>query len=180
MATISINRPNVYHHTFGAKIKRSTSSKQVVDITSGEHVWRLQNAKQVQGAKANTIDKSEISHPMQSAYLGSDRRYNSYWLFLGPCEEKDPGHRRVYFESSEDGHWEVIDTMEVILQFPPFWVFTLSHCKKCSFFYLFSGTVFFNFCSRLQRQTGIVSLFLFTGTGSFSLPSNGFSCSNTK
>ena len=24
----------------------------------------------------------------------------------------DPGHRRVYIESSEDGHWEVIDTEE--------------------------------------------------------------------
>ncbi|CAL2258594.1 unnamed protein product [Prunus armeniaca] len=27
----------------------------------------------------------------------------------------DPGHRRVYIESSEDGHWEVIDTEEYIL-----------------------------------------------------------------
>lgn len=54
-------------------------------------------------------------HPMQSVYLGSDRRYNRYWLFLGPCNVYDPGHKRVYFESSEDGHWEVIDTEEVIL-----------------------------------------------------------------
>lgn len=53
-------------------------------------------------------------HPMQSIFLGSDRRYNRYWLFLGPCSGNDPGHRRVYFESSEDGHWEVIDTEEVI------------------------------------------------------------------
>lgn len=52
-------------------------------------------------------------HPMQSVFLGSDRRYNRYWLFLGPCNGYDPGHRRVYFESSEDGHWEVIDTVEV-------------------------------------------------------------------
>ncbi|KAJ4973305.1 hypothetical protein NE237_006479 [Protea cynaroides] len=53
-------------------------------------------------------------HPLQSVYLGSDRRYNRYWLFLGPCDAKDPGHRRVYFESSEDGHWEVIDTKEAL------------------------------------------------------------------
>lgn len=53
-------------------------------------------------------------HPMQSVFLGSDRRYNRYWLFLGPCCTNDPGHRRVYFESSEDGHWEVIDTEEVM------------------------------------------------------------------
>ena len=52
-------------------------------------------------------------HPMQSVFLGSDRRYSRYWLFLGPCSACDPGHRRVYFESSEDGHWEVIDTEEV-------------------------------------------------------------------
>lgn len=56
---------------------------------------------------------SGCSHPIQSVFLGSDRRYNRYWLFLGPCNADDPGHRRVYFESSEDGHWEVIDTEEV-------------------------------------------------------------------
>lgn len=54
-------------------------------------------------------------HPMQSIFLGSDRRYNRYWLFLGPCNAFDPGHRRIYFESSEDGHWEIIDTEEVTL-----------------------------------------------------------------
>lgn len=65
-----------------------------------------------------TILSSEVqfgrgSHPMQSVFLGSDRRYNRYWLFLGPCDAEDPGHKRVYFESSEDGHWECIDTEEV-------------------------------------------------------------------
>ncbi|XP_073225978.1 homeobox-DDT domain protein RLT3 isoform X3 [Cicer arietinum] len=57
---------------------------------------------------------SGCSHPIQSVFLGSDRRYNRYWLFLGPCNADDPGHRRVYFESSEDGHWEVIDTEEAL------------------------------------------------------------------
>ncbi|KAK4283937.1 hypothetical protein QN277_000835 [Acacia crassicarpa] len=54
------------------------------------------------------------SHLIQSVFLGSDRRYNRYWLFLGPCNVGDPGHRRVYFESSEDGHWEVIDNEETL------------------------------------------------------------------
>lgn len=56
----------------------------------------------------------EDLHPMQSIFLGSDRRYNRYWLFLGPCNDLDPGHKRIYFESSEDGHWEVIEKEEVI------------------------------------------------------------------
>lgn len=58
-------------------------------------------------------DLSIAAHEPQLVLLGSDRRYNSYWLFLGPCREDDPGHRRVYFESSEDGHWEVIDSPQV-------------------------------------------------------------------
>lgn len=56
----------------------------------------------------------EDLHPMQSIFLGSDRRYNRYWIFLGPCNDLDPGHKRIYFESSEDGHWEVIEKEEVI------------------------------------------------------------------
>ncbi|PQP93389.1 hypothetical protein Pyn_21136 [Prunus yedoensis var. nudiflora] len=47
---------------------------------------------------------------MQSVFLGSDRRYNRYWLFLGPCNAYDQG----FFLSSEDGHWEVIDTGEAL------------------------------------------------------------------
>ncbi|KAF9618410.1 hypothetical protein IFM89_001133 [Coptis chinensis] len=53
-------------------------------------------------------------HPLQSIYLGSDRRFNSYWIFLGPCNANDPGHRRIYFESSEDGHWEMLNTREAL------------------------------------------------------------------
>ncbi|XP_043705835.1 homeobox-DDT domain protein RLT3 isoform X2 [Telopea speciosissima] len=69
------------------------------------------NGSQTKYAEA-TEELGSVVHPLQSVYLGSDRRYNRYWLFLGPCDAKDPGHRRVYFESSEDGHWEVIDTKE--------------------------------------------------------------------
>lgn len=61
-------------------------------------------------------DKKAVEdlHPMQSIFLGSDRRYNRYWLFLGPCNDLDPGHKRIYFESSEDGHWEVIEKEEAL------------------------------------------------------------------
>lgn len=67
------------------------------------------NMKKIQ----KQMEADDFLHPMQSIFLGSDRRYNRYWLILGPCDEQDPGHRRVYFESSEDGHWEIIDTKEV-------------------------------------------------------------------
>ncbi|KAF5726515.1 hypothetical protein HS088_TW22G00193 [Tripterygium wilfordii] len=66
------------------------------------------------GKKSKETEAAIGLHPMQSIFLGSDRRYNRYWLFLGPCDEYDPGHRTVYFESSEDGHWEVIDTKEAL------------------------------------------------------------------
>lgn len=67
------------------------------------------------GKEAKEMEGFNDLHPMQSVYLGSDRRYNRYWLFLGPCNAYDPGHKSVYFESSEDGHWEVIDTEKVII-----------------------------------------------------------------
>lgn len=63
---------------------------------------------------ATEIEGLDDLHPMQSISLGSDRRYNRYWLFLGPCNIFDPGHKRIYFESSEDGRWEMIETEEVI------------------------------------------------------------------
>lgn len=49
---------------------------------------------------------------MQCVFLGSDRSCNAYWQFMSGTLD-DPGCRRVYFESSEDGHWEVIDNEEV-------------------------------------------------------------------
>lgn len=64
-------------------------------------------------------------HPLKSIHLGSDRRYNNYWLFLGPCDETDPGHRRIYFESSEDGHWQVIETKQVVYAIPFYKLSTL-------------------------------------------------------
>ncbi|KAL2550051.1 DDT domain-containing protein [Forsythia ovata] len=71
----------------------------------GKDANMRKNAKELKG--------QEYLHPTQSIFLGSDRRYNRYWIFLGPCDEFDPGHKRIYFESSEDGNWEVIDSQEL-------------------------------------------------------------------
>jgi hypothetical protein len=49
----------------------------------------------------------------RSQPLGMDRRHNRYWQFVTAYISEDPNCGRIYFESSEDGHWEVIDTEEV-------------------------------------------------------------------
>ncbi|KAF8007499.1 hypothetical protein BT93_K1498 [Corymbia citriodora subsp. variegata] len=90
------------------------SSAEIRPIDSSALLSKLHN-KQITSGKsteAKDVEIADYPHPMQSVYLGSDRRYNRYWLFLGPCNGCDPGHRSVYFESSEDGHWEIIDTKE--------------------------------------------------------------------
>ncbi|GFP91003.1 hypothetical protein PHJA_001244300 [Phtheirospermum japonicum] len=129
--------PNINHHGSGAKIKRSmaknckslgllgssvgkTSTGPDVNTTEPIDSFVLMpkigdeekyaNMKKI----AKQMEAEDFLHPMQSIFLGSDRRYNRYWLFLGPCDEFDPGHRRIYFESSEDGHWEMIDTKEAL------------------------------------------------------------------
>lgn len=128
--------PNINHYGSGAKIKRSMvkqcNSLGLLGSCGGQTFSRLDvntpepidslvlmskidveekyaNMKNI----AKQMETEDYLHPMQSIFLGSDRRYNRYWLFLGPCDELDPGHRRIYFESSEDGHWEMIDTKEV-------------------------------------------------------------------
>ncbi|KAL4200597.1 hypothetical protein AMTRI_Chr02g211950 [Amborella trichopoda] len=130
--------PETRHHGSGAKIKRSSASynKMPVPLQSlPEHDFfaNKSQASNTSRSEPSAINKSNFpgidgpttkpikaknlgsgSHPMQSIFLGSDRRYNSYWLFLGPCNADDPGHRRIYFESSEDGHWEVIDSEKAL------------------------------------------------------------------
>ncbi|KAJ1408166.1 WHIM2 domain [Sesbania bispinosa] len=114
----------------GAKIKRSAVKKAgpfwnqvglmqcVTEVDLSSHSCPVDSASLISKFHSQaSFDKakgSTDSHPIQSVYLGSDRRYNRYWLFLGPCNADDPGHRRVYFESSEDSHWEVIDTEEAL------------------------------------------------------------------
>lgn len=129
---------NINHYGSGAKIKRSRSMSKHCnsfgllgscggqmstgsDVNTSEPIDSLVFMSKI-GAEekyanlkkiTKKMEAEELLHPMQSIFLGSDRRYNRYWLFLGPCDEFDPGHRRIYFESSEDGHWEMIDTKEV-------------------------------------------------------------------
>jgi hypothetical protein len=50
---------------------------------------------------------------LRSQPLGLDRRHNRYWQFVTSSIADDPGCGRLYFESAEDGHWEVIDTDDV-------------------------------------------------------------------
>ncbi|XP_021819888.1 homeobox-DDT domain protein RLT3 isoform X1 [Prunus avium] len=130
--------PSSLHSGSGAKIKRLSTKQHRMPRPTWVHAGHTSGAKEDYTLKFHPIDSSgSISkfsderfstkekngkerevrfdlHPMQSVFLGSDRRYNRYWLFLGPCNAYDPGHRRVYFESSEDGHWEVIDTEEAL------------------------------------------------------------------
>ncbi|KAL7215474.1 hypothetical protein ACSBR1_027608 [Camellia fascicularis] len=131
--------PNINHCGSGAKIKRS-SVKQHNLPTIGGHIGQMLATKELdttsglqpvdssasiskicanvkscsQRKDAKEMEVEDDLHPMQSIFLGSDRRYNRYWIFLGPCSAFDPGHKRIYFESSEDGHWEVIDTEEAL------------------------------------------------------------------
>jgi len=107
--------PNMRHHGSGAKIKKSLIDHQQLSVDLD---FILEVSEKVQSSRTkSTVAKDKSGHdvhPMQSIYLGSDRRYNRYWLFLGPCDLIDPGHRQIYFESSEDGHWEVINTAQVV------------------------------------------------------------------
>ncbi|KAL6989131.1 hypothetical protein U1Q18_014883 [Sarracenia purpurea var. burkii] len=130
--------PNNKHYGSGAKIKRASVRQHNLSTPFSGYNGQMLATKDFDRtshlddssasisklcAKANSCsdrtDAKEMEviddlHPMQSVFLGSDRRYNKYWLFLGTCNAYDPGHRRIYFESSEDGHWEVIDTEEAL------------------------------------------------------------------
>lgn len=111
-----------------------------LNITTADNVDTSGNRRgcQLSSSGSNSSKVREACnnvHPMQSIFLGSDRRYNNYWLFLGPCTVHEPGHRRVYFESSEDGHWEVIDTAQVynVLHiFNTYISYFDGSCKACS------------------------------------------------
>lgn len=124
--------PNINRYASGAKIKRSLvntvplgscrlQTPSAPDMNPAEPIDSLVVMSKIDDMEkygymkyiSDQMEAEEFCHPMQSIYLGSDRRYNRYWIFLGPCDEFDPGHRRIYFESSEDGHWEMIDTKEV-------------------------------------------------------------------
>ena len=128
------------HYGSGAKIKRASGKQHKLATPFGGYCEQMLTTKELdipsglhpkdssasissffakdnsccQRKDAKETEVEDNLHPMQSIFLGSDRRYNRYWLFLGPCNANDPGHKSIYFESSEDGHWEVVDTEEVI------------------------------------------------------------------
>ncbi|KAK6940406.1 WHIM1 domain, partial [Dillenia turbinata] len=127
--------PSVSLYGSGAKLKRSSAKLPILRRPISANIQQLHSdaahslsgiypvdssaslgecfQKETASSKKSNSEVNEVEvHPMQTVLLGSDRRYNRYWLFLGPCDEDDPGHKRVYFESSEDGHWEVINTKE--------------------------------------------------------------------
>ncbi|XP_074310713.1 homeobox-DDT domain protein RLT3 isoform X2 [Silene latifolia] len=132
--------PNIYLQASGGKIKRSTLRQPSSPTSSWVDVRETHGARNgyqslevcpvdssvafsMSCDKEKSLDKEIGSmgtgvgahlHPMQSIFLGSDRRYNRYWLFLGPCDADDPGHTRIYFESSEDGQWQVIESEQAL------------------------------------------------------------------
>ncbi|KAK1281578.1 hypothetical protein QJS10_CPB22g00981 [Acorus calamus] len=107
---LSTNMPNIQQQRSGAKIKKASANSSTLPPS----YWGHMQSSTGTGNAERTVEMMSGVHPLQSIFLGSDRRYNSYWIFLGPCIVNEPGHRRVYFESSEDGHWEVIDTEEAL------------------------------------------------------------------
>ncbi|XP_022771611.1 homeobox-DDT domain protein RLT3-like isoform X4 [Durio zibethinus] len=136
---VAVRVANIPQYGSGAKIKGSSSNQQNFPRPSWVYGGQRNGVQEAHtSSDSHPVDSSSITkffekekcsgsrkdaketevgvdiHPIQSVFLGSDRRYNRYWLFLGPCNAYDPGHRRVYFESSEDGHWEVIDTEEAL------------------------------------------------------------------
>ncbi|KAI5005272.1 hypothetical protein ZWY2020_032515 [Hordeum vulgare] len=115
-------------HASGGKIKKCTraiyqSSDEYFNRPGSPHSFdssmqgqsgSLRSQDYIGDSGANE-SSTGFAHQPQIVLLGSDRRYNNYWLFLGPCRADDPGHHRVYFESSEDGRWEVIDSPQDLL-----------------------------------------------------------------
>ncbi|KAF8683513.1 hypothetical protein HU200_044426 [Digitaria exilis] len=121
------NMPRAQPHQSGGKIKKSTkniyeSSDEFLNgpqnsysLDCSQQGWSASRSNQNYIIDSGRNDLSGVVHEPHVVLLGSDRRYNSYWLFLGPCRADDPGHRRVYFESSDDGHWEVVDSPQELL-----------------------------------------------------------------
>ncbi|GFZ14581.1 homeodomain-like transcriptional regulator [Actinidia rufa] len=92
------------HYGSGAKIKRASVKQHKLPTSFGGYCGQMLATKE--------LDRLSGLHPKDSS--ASISTYNRYWLFLGPCNANDPGHKSVYFESSEDGHWEVVDTEEAL------------------------------------------------------------------
>ncbi|KAL2650700.1 hypothetical protein R1flu_018828 [Riccia fluitans] len=64
--------------------------------------------------KTDTGVSAEELYVVRSLPLGMDRRRNRYWQFVTCRGGQDPNCGRIFFESSTDGSWEVIDTEEAL------------------------------------------------------------------
>lgn len=109
-------------HRIGSKQGRnkSTATKKLSSVNPSRKTSNKRKRDRVYLKLTDLDSKSQASDPYcpesfstESICLGSDRRHNIYWQFFGGSLQ-DPGHGRVYFESSEDGHWELIDNEEAL------------------------------------------------------------------
>lgn len=109
-------------HRIGNKQGRdkSTAAKKPSSVNTSRKTSKKRKRDRVYLKLSDLDSKSQASDPYcpesfstQSICLGSDRRHNTYWQFFGGSL-RDPGCGRVYFESSDDGHWEVIDNEEAL------------------------------------------------------------------
>lgn len=109
-------------HKIGNKQGRnkSTAAKKPSSVNTSRKTSKKRKRDQAYLKLSDLDSKSQASDlycpesfSTESICLGSDRRHNTYWQFFGGSLQ-DPGRGRVYFESSEDGHWEVIDNEEAL------------------------------------------------------------------
>ncbi|KAM0862284.1 hypothetical protein ACQ4PT_045348 [Festuca glaucescens] len=93
------------------------------DITLFEKIapsaYRLRVDPRIKGKedpRLDTEDSGTVDDDGDASSSGDESVGPRELSFLehGSRIADDPGHRRVYFESSEDGHWEVIDSPQVV------------------------------------------------------------------
>jgi hypothetical protein len=67
--------------------------------------------ERLRGQRAEVLRKSEEQNAIRGIELGRDRRHNRYFLFEATGGgESGPCSGRIYFQSAENWHWEVLDT----------------------------------------------------------------------
>jgi hypothetical protein len=67
--------------------------------------------ERLRGQRAELLRKSEEQNAIRGIELGRDRRHNRYFVFEATGGgESGPCSGRIYFQSAEDWHWEVLDT----------------------------------------------------------------------
>lgn len=128
--------PTINHIGSGAKIKRSTAKQCNLPKPYGSYTAQMLGMKKVNTssllqsfdslASISTIsgqekpssrkkDAKEMEveddlHPVQSIFLGSDRRYNRYWLFWAPVMHMIQATREYILSllSMDTGRWLIL------------------------------------------------------------------------